>query len=375
MRRSDFLTLAGGLAGSALCFCGTPPLAQTVGSSTVRVRLFAASEIVRVSVGNVTVDSAAQTISQGSSTSPLGSGVLEFSSDGPLRVTATTGGSTVTRSYLGTIFIARRRTQLLIVNRVGLEDYVASVLSAEVSPGWPPESLRAQAIAVRTYAARAAMTARAREYDLRDDTSSQVYPGADSPALAFAAAAQATAAKILTFAGLPASIFYSSACGGHTASSEEISGAAPPPYLTGVSDNDVRGHAYCQISPYFRWTNSVETTAMERVIGVSAGALHDISVQDRWPDGRVRSLTASCAAGPVTLSGREFYERALGVLGYKVIPSTFFDITRQGANFILVGHGVGHGVGMCQWGARGRAQAGMSAEQILQAYFPGTAIV
>jgi len=62
------------------------------------------------------------------------------------------------------------------------------------------------------------------------------------------------------------------------------------------------------------------------------------------------------------------------VLGYKVIPSALFDVTRNGAGFDFIGHGVGHGVGMCQWGARGRADAGMSATQILAAYFPGTVV-
>jgi stage II sporulation protein D len=111
---------------------------------------------------------------------------------------------------------------------------------------------------------------------------------------------------------------------------------------------------------------------MARIVDVPPAQLNSIAVVGRWPDGRVKTITAGGSSFTVTLNGREFYARALRVLGYKVIPSTLFDVTRDDQGFSLVGHGVGHGVGMCQWGARGRAEAGMSAAQIIQAYFPGT---
>jgi stage II sporulation protein D len=51
-----------------------------------------------------------------------------------------------------------------------------------------------------------------------------------------------------------------------------------------------------------------------------------------------------------------------------------FDLQRSGGAFALSGRGLGHGVGMCQWGARGRAEAGAAADAILAAYFPGTTL-
>jgi stage II sporulation protein D len=249
------------------------------------------------------------------------------------------------------------------------------VLSAEVSPNWAYQSLCAQAVAARTYAAHALVSRVAREYDLRDDTSNQVYPGVAAISADFVNAAKSTAGRILTYSGLPASVFYSSACGGHTASSQELTGLPPPPYLVGVPDTDRHGRAYCAQSPYFRWTNSVSVDAMARVIGLPTTALSGIEVTERWPDGRAKSVVATGSPVSVTLRGREFYQRALGILGYKVIPSALFDISRSGSTFTITGHGVGHGVGMCQWGARGRAEAGMTAEQILQAYFPGTTLM
>jgi stage II sporulation protein D len=376
VRRRWFVVALGSATGCALFGLDRRSAAQPFyPSGSLRVRLFAELSIVKLCINDAVVDADAATMTQDATTASLGDGVLEFSANSPLQVTATAAdGTNLTRWYAGTIFVTRRQTELLAINQVDVETYVASVLSAEVSPNWAYQSLCAQAIAARTYAAHALESRTGREYDLRDDTSNQVYPGISSVAAAFINAAHDTAGRILTYAGLPASVFYSSSCGGHTASSEELTGLPAPPYLVGVADTDRRGRAYCAQSPYFRWTNSVSADAMARVIGLPVGALSGIEVTERWPDGRAKSVVATGSPVSVTLSGREFYQRALGILGYKVIPSALFDISRSGSDFTITGHGVGHGVGMCQWGARGRAEAGMTAEQILQAYFPGTVL-
>jgi stage II sporulation protein D len=376
VRRRRFLVALGSVTGFALFPLGRGGAAQPLHpSGPLRVRLFAALRIVKLWINNAVLDAGGETITQEGTTASLAGGVLEFSANSPLQITATADdGTSITRQYAGTIFVARRQAELFAINQVDLETYVASVLSAEVSPNWAYQSLCAQAIAARTYAAHALESRSAREYDLRDDTSNQVYPGIASVTAPFISAAKDTAGRVLTYAGLPASVFYSSSCGGHTASSEELTGLPAPPYLAGVPDIDSRGRAYCAKSPYFRWTNSVSADAMARVIGLPTAALSGIEITERWPDGRAKSVLAMGSPVSVTLSGREFYQRALGILGYKVIPSVLFDISRNGSDFTLTGHGVGHGVGMCQWGARGRAEAGMSAEQILQAYFPGTTL-
>ena len=54
-------------------------------------------------------------------------------------------------------------------------------------------------------------------------------------------------------------------------------------------------------------------------------------------------------------------------------PLTLVQV-RRALRLVIEGKGNGHGVGMCQWGAVGRARAGYSAEQILSAYYPGTTL-
>jgi stage II sporulation protein D len=376
VHRRRFLTALTGLSAGGYFFFGSRARGQTTDlSAPLRVRLFAGLSITRLVAGGSAIDVPTRTLTTGGVTKPLGDEVVALSGTPYLDTVASAkNGETIQRSYPGTLFAQLRGDELFVLDQVDVETYVASVMSAEVSPGWAVESLRAQAIAVRTYAARTRLSHATRDYDLNDDTSNQVYRGIAGVAPSLVKAASDTAGQIVVWANAPASVFYSSSCGGHTAASIELTGQPSPPYLGGVPDLDQNGRAYCSGAPYFRWKNDVAVAPMARIVDMPAEQLNAISISDRWPDGRVKTVSATGSSFTVTLAGREFYQRALGVLGYKVIPSALFDLNRDGSNFALVGHGVGHGVGMCQWGARGRADAGMSAAQILQAYFPGTSI-
>ena len=154
----------------------------------------------------------------------------------------------------------------------------------------------------------------------------------------------------------------------------EITGVPAPPYLSGEPDADARGSAYCTSSPYFTWRNSLSASAISRVTGVDD--VRGVTIIVRWPDGRARTVRVQSSDGAAhDFEGHHFYSRASAVLGYKVVPSALFEISnRNDGSFELDGHGVGHGVGMCQWGANGRASAGQRASAILAAYFPGTVV-
>jgi stage II sporulation protein D len=332
--------------------------------SSVRVRLFAADQLVRADISGVHL---------GASSPPT-----EVTGQyGPLFVTAfLADGTSVARHYDGTIRSASADGHLTLINEVGLESYVASVLASEISSRWHSETLRAQAIAVRTYAVRRMQHKHPASFDVVDTTSNQVYRGIDGVVASLTAAALATAGQIAKFGSGPADVWYHSACGGHTAASVEVTGVDAPPYLRGAIDSDAVGHAYCAQSPYYTWRNTLSASAIARVAGIDHSSVTSISVTERWGDGRARSVVVGSADGAnVAMDGRDFYVRAGSVLGYKVVPSAFFDIAAAtGTSYEISGHGVGHGVGMCQWGAQGRALAGQSAAQILAAYFPGTTL-
>jgi stage II sporulation protein D len=242
-----------------------------------------------------------------------------------------------------------------------------------MGPSWPSEALKAQAIAIRTYVLHAAAKSK-KPYDLGDDTSSQVYHGMDAVSDRFTSAALATLGLALYAGDSVADVFYSAACGGHTASSAELTGVSAPPYLRGIADVNGGGGAYCSKAPYFSWQNVIPVGALERIFDLEPGVLASIDASATWSDGRVKNLKARSRRGfENTMDGHVFYSRCGALLGYKVVPSTMFQVAPDPGGFRFTGHGIGHGIGMCQWGAHGRADAGMNAVAILAAYFPGTA--
>lgn len=387
MRRKFFLAGAGSLGialsvrGRAFGLSSSGTAGSAASTQTVRVRIFNSMDFDHVVVSSdasLTASTGDQTF-RGQSAYRLDDLTVEtaITSSSPLTVTAYfPGGKSVARRYLGSLKTFRIHGKLTLVNVVDLEPYVASVLASEISARWHTEALKAQAIAVRTYALRRIRKPRSPSYDLADDTSNQVYRGLDGINLTLADAATATAGLVATVDGAPADIWYHSACGGHTAAAEEVTGNAGPSYLQGIPDLDASGRAYCADTPYYKWRNSIAASSLARVLDVGASALAGFSIVDRWPDGRARTVRAALTSGAVSImDGHEFYGRAASVLGYKVVPSAMFEVSADaGQSYAFTGHGVGHGVGMCQWGAQGRALQGAPASEILAAYFPGATV-
>ena len=380
MKRGTFL--AGAAAAGVTIASGRRAFGDAsarVAQRTVRVHIFSGLRVDRVDVSSqrpLSITSGGQTQSMPSISLDASAGPATIV-PGDLATIAAhiEDGSTISRRYAGAFSISGGDGGLLIVNAVDLEPYVGSVMESEISPSWHPEALKAQAIAVRTYALRRVEKRASFAYDVTDDTTNQVYHGTDGITPPMTAAANATEGRVLVFNDEPADVWYHSACGGHTADPVEIAGTPGPSYLLGIADVDASGHAYCDASPYSRWRNSIAGAEIATVFGIEGKTLSALTVTERWPEGRVKIIRASFSDGAAAeTAGHMFYSRAGLRLGYKVIPSTFFDVALSGDAGIFTGRGVGHGVGMCQWGAQGRARAGQTAKAILAAYFPGTTL-
>jgi len=391
--RGEFIATS---IGAAACGVGCTAVASATARpaipATIRVKLFSGMELasldvggsvpLTISVGNNSVTLAAASYDAqtnmlvgASTTVRPGSAAITITSMAPIAVSAVGATPIPTRHYNGKLVLQRVGSSLLAVNVVDVESYIASTLASEMSPGWAAESLRAQAIVSRTYAVRAAARSAARPYDVTDDTSNQVYRGLDGVAPSFVGAASTTAGMVVLANNEPADVYYSSACGGFTADSIELTGHAGPAYLNGVPDTNPNGQPYCARAPYYAWENTVQPEPMARVLDMTSGDIADLEVKDRWRDGRVKTMrVVRMGASALDLDGRQFYLRCSSQLGYKVLPSAMFEVERSEYGFTFKGHGLGHGVGMCQWGARGRADAGVTAKEILSAYFPGTSV-
>ena len=255
-----------------------------------------------------------------------------------------------------------------IVNVLDLEAYLCSVVPQEMPSSWPAEALEAQSICARTYVLQRSDPRRA--YDLVPSEVDQVYRGIATETPAGIAAVGATRGRVLAFGGGFAQIAYSSCCGGHTESSSDAWGSTEIPYLQGVVCT------WCSASSNYRWTASLvleEIASRLSAMLPPLGRLTDVRIVDRDASGRARAFDLVTDRGDASVAGSAF-RRAVGT---RVLRSLLLaDVRRapDGAALVVAGAGLGHGVGFCQWGARGLALAGRAASDILSFYFPGTAI-
>lgn len=259
-----------------------------------------------------------------------------------------------------------------IISTVPVEQYLYSVVSREMPRSWPDAALQAQAIAARTYVLQRSNPRR--NYDVVTSESDQVYTGMDAESPATTAAVDASAGKVLRYNNAFATIAYSSCCGGHTeAAADAWAGGSTAAYLQGVVCPN------CTDSPWYRWS---KTSPMDRVTAalgeriVSLGGIDTIGIGDRDASGRARFVTANGPDGQAQIPAADF-RRALGT---RNIPSVLLrridvgDNVQGTRNLTVDGGGLGHGVGLCQWGARGMARNDASPEDILTFYFPGTGV-
>jgi len=251
-----------------------------------------------------------------------------------------------------------------VVATLDIDSYLYGVLPVEASPGWPSAALAAQAIVARTFAlARRTLS---RPYDVVVSQSDQGFGGIEAEFPATNAAVDATRAAVLTFAGGSASVFYAACCGGHTADAAEIWGHNALPYLRGVAD------PYCVAAPDYRWQRTISLERLQAALAAHvAGQITGFALGPADAGGRPLSVDILAGTQRATLSTIEF--RAL--IGADTVRSTWIrTLTLEPSQVVIEGAGRGHGVGLCQWGARAMGAAGTAAGDILAFYFPGTRV-
>lgn len=262
------------------------------------------------------------------------------------------------RWYRGRTKLVPTGKGLIAVNVVDLEQYLYSVLGAEMSPNWPQEALKAQAVAARTYALHKTQTSGNTVYDVDDTTKSQVYKGLESEGQGTILAVNATAGQIMTYTGKPILAVFHSSSGGHTENVEDI-WSNPLPYLRGVADYD-------QGAPVFQWTKSFSRNELSRKIS-GVGTVVSMTPERTTPQGRIVTMLVKGTGGTKRISGTNL-RSALG------LKSTLFSVNPTGSGFELSGRGYGHGLGLSQWGAHNLAQRGVGYQQILTHYYQNAAI-
>jgi stage II sporulation protein D len=288
--------------------------------------------------------------------------------------------------FRGTVEVGRASDgSLFVIGELPFEDYLKGI--AEVPRRWHMEALKAQVVAARSYALvrlrRPSDEARALRYDLCATTACQVYLGMGIEAgpwgKRWVRAVEQTASQVLVYRGNPAETLYFSTSNGRTYGNERVFGGGPLPYLRGIHERDDGA------SPLSHWRVRMPFSDLGRFLDFA----------DLWPGGRIRRVSFGGdhvrirgGARRVALDREElrdalnFWARCLEPGRYptsepdgyrlpQTVPSHWYRAQQRGRSLVLVGRGWGHGVGMVQWGAAGKAERGLGYGQILGAYYGG----
>ena len=271
------------------------------------------------------------------------------------------------RDYSGALEIVRGADGLAVVNELPLEDYVVGVLRAEASDKWPLEMLRAQAVVARTYAAHHRNIAAGKPYHIVASTVHQQYAGHVPATSPIWGAVRDTAGQVLLWEGEVFPAFYHTESGGYTEDPRMIFAARNMPALKPVRCEFSAG------SPHFYWSLDLRLADLSDALrrsAVDVGAVTAVDVTERTPSLRAAVVTVHGDRNTARLRGNDFRR----MIGYDTLKSTLFAVAVDGEWARFSGRGYGHGAGMCQWGAKGMAEQGYGARQILEFFYPGTTL-
>lgn len=270
------------------------------------------------------------------------------------------------KSYRGNFLVYLPDKDLLLVNKIELEQYLCGVLPCEVSYSWEKEALKAQAVAARTFAIYNRLKNKTPEYDLDSGVLSQVYKGRDIEAGSTNASINDTAGEILVYDNEVIQAFFHANSGGRTASSAEVWGGDYK-YLESVDD------PFSSQSKGFNWAYKISREKLSGLISKyksGIGTVYDIYIVDKTQSNRVKTVKIKGSEGELIVKGKDLR----GWIGVDQLRSTNFTVSGASDEFIFEGHGWGHGVGLSQEGARQMAKEGRTYKEILRYYYKDTKI-
>lgn len=270
------------------------------------------------------------------------------------------------RTFKGTLTVIKRGNgSLAVIDKISIEDYLAGLINSEISSTWPIESIKAQAIAARTYAmnqiegAKRAVTPR--PYDITSTMLDQVYDGAHREDSCSIKAVRATRGEALLRDGNIFPSYYHSCCGGQTEYAHNV--------WTGEKGPPIIDDPYCEGSPKFNWTWQTSIPEFMRVLreqNISLKIVRSVATSALFDSPRVGELIIEGENGMIMVKATDLRK----FFGYQNIKSTWFDAAIKGSDIVFSGKGYGHGVGLCQWGAKGMADKGIGYRDILKFYYP-----
>ena len=306
-----------------------------------------------------------------------GTGEMLLSGTGPWQVKATPGGIQIgnhsifgsavvlreqenqfqlgDRTYRGKLVVNRTDSGLTAINSLTVEQYLYGVVPSEMPASWPSEALAAQAVAARTYVLDKLRRTSGDSWNLK--ALDLAYRGTEREDPRAIKAVQETAGVVLHYGGKVFPAYFHSTCGGHTAPADKVFDRSSIPPLAGVPCD------WCRDSSYYTWSTRMDAAELtEELSARGIQSINSLELEGRGTDGHARS---------VVVNGTRINANAFRLaIGPQKLRSTNFTIQKSGNTYLFSGHGWGHGVGLCQWGARGVAKSGTGWRGILKHYYP-----
>lgn len=276
-------------------------------------------------------------------------GSLLINSDKPIKV------DNLKRSYLGALSFRINNGKLDIINNIDMENYLRGILPKEMSPSFPKEALKAQAVTSRSFALSNINKFIKKGYNLDDTTSCQVYRGSSCYDKRTDEAIKCTKDQVLTYKGKIAETIFGASSGGYIADASEVWGGDSLDYLKAKED------------PYstYQWDTLISDNELSKF---ELGKIYNIEIKEFDNSGRAKKIIVTGQNGLKEFTGNQFRNK----LGSMKIKSTLFEIINLGDSFSFKGKGFGHGVGLSQYGASAMAKNNFNYKEILNFYFPGT---
>jgi len=258
------------------------------------------------------------------------------------------------------------------VKEMKFEDYIAGVVAAEMEPSWPMEALAAQAILARTFTLQ--KIAKEGGVPSRNaDASSDIeeFQAYDASRIndRVRQAVQRTRGEVAAQNGQFIRAWFHANSGGLTADAMEGLGfdKEPTPYVVPVEDAISMQSAPEEQRTWIASFSKAEVKKAVQQVGPNVGDFNNIQIVERGASGRATKF----GIGSAVVSGPAF---RLAIGSTKMRSTLIESITVKGDRVTFKGKGYGHGVGMSQWGAKGRAEQGQKAEDIVKAYYQNISI-
>ena len=278
-------------------------------------------------------------------------------------------------------------SKIRVLNLIDIESYLKGVLPGEIGDRTEDEyeAAKAQAIAARTYAIWR-LSNQQDDKHLKNSIDDQVYLSADAELPLLNKAVEETEGLIMTYDGRPIAAYYHAVCGGSTAPIEKIWDNEKVSYLKGCVDGD-----YCQWAKTFFWNENFDGEQLHNNISAylgkrgelprkGFGKITSIKFEKDFSIGRMVEIKVKTTTGEFNIASDQI-RRALKRPSSpgSILPSTRFNaqvLKSKGSisGLEIVGAGNGHGIGMCQCGAIGRARSGVGYEEILNTYYSNVVI-